>query len=446
MIQDMSKVCFRVCFRSTILFAALGISASQPLFSQSDPSTIQHKVLVGYQGWFRCPGDGSPEDRWSRWFHGAQDPTTAQVADVSKRAYRVDQFPDVTGMDKSSLCAIPNEKVNGQQAYVFSSYPKATTDTHFRWMRDYNIDGALMQRFVPSIPQYNLEHDTVLLNAVAAAQKYQRVIAVEYDITNADNATLFETMKSDWLHLTNDLKITSNPAYLHEKGKPVVSIWGIGVEHRIADPNLAKQIVEWFKTQGNATVMGGVPIDWANPTGDGQLDPGWKQVYKELDIVQPWTPGRYRDDASIQKWKQMFLNVDIAATRANHQEYMPVIYPGFSWHNSKRDDAPGDVLNRIPRQQGNFLWDQAMTAKSAGATMVKIAMFDEVNEGTAIFKIAPTRSQTPTDAQFLTQDADGTQLPSDWYLRVAREIGHVYHGTLQPSTSMPMQALQADSK
>jgi len=122
-----------------------------------------------------------------------------------------------------------------------------------------------------------------------------------------------------------------------------------------------------------------------------------------------------------------------------------VIFPGFSWHNSKRDDQPNDVMNRIPRQQGNFLWDQAVTAKAAGATMVKIAMFDEVNEGTAIFKIAPSSNATPQEAQFLTLDADGTQLPSDWYLRVADEIAHVYHGQAAASMALPMQALKADA-
>jgi hypothetical protein len=436
---------FKAFLRILPLFcSAFLLPLSQPLFSQRvDALTVQGKVLVSYQGWFRCPGDGSPENRWGRWFYDDPEPTNADISNPATRARRVDQYPDISGMDRSSLCAVPNEKINGQQAYVFSSFPKATAETHFRWMREYNIDGALIQRFVPSIPQYMQEHDDVLRNAIGAANDNGRVIAVEYGITSADNATLFETMKADRLHLTNDLKITSSPAYLREKGKPVVSIWGIRVKDRIADPNLAKRIVEWFKTQGNATVMGGVPIDWGNFTGDGQFDPAWSQVYKELDIVQPWTPGRSRDPQSIAEWKQTYLHVDVATARSNQQEYMPVVFPGFSWHNAKRDDMPGDVMNRIPGQQGSFLWDQAMTARAAGATMVKIAMFDEVNEGTAIFKIAPNRSATPEEAKFLTLDPDGARLPSDWYLRVADEVARVYHGLAPASMPMPMQALRS---
>ncbi len=85
-----------------------------------------------------------------------------------------------------------------------------------------------------------------------------------------------------------------------------------------------------------------------------------------------------------------------------------------------------------------------MSAKTAGATMVKIAMFDEVNEGTAILKIAPNKAATPQDAQFLTLDADGGDLPSDWYLRVADEIARVFHGQSPAVMATPVQALKSD--
>ena len=49
------------------------------------------------------------------------------------------------------------------------------------------------------------------------------------------------------------------------------------------------------------------------------------------------------------------------------------------------------------------------------------AMFDEVDEGTAMFKVAASSRDAPTDAPFVTLDADGEPLPSDWYLRLARE-------------------------
>jgi hypothetical protein len=46
----------------------------------------------------------------------------------------------------------------------------------------------------------------------------------------------------------------------------------------------------------------------------------------------------------------------------------------------------GDPLDMIPRLRGQFLWSQFTAAKRAGASMIYVAMFDEVDEGTAIFK------------------------------------------------------------
>jgi hypothetical protein len=53
--------------------------------------------------------------------------------------------------------------------------------------------------------------------------------------------------------------------------------------------------------------------------------------------------------------------------------------------------------------------------------MLCVAMFDEVDEGTAMFKIAPSLRDAPTEAPFVTLDVDGEALPSDWYLRLARQ-------------------------
>jgi hypothetical protein len=53
--------------------------------------------------------------------------------------------------------------------------------------------------------------------------------------------------------------------------------------------------------------------------------------------------------------------------------------------------------------------------------MIYGAMFDEVDEGTAMFKLAPTRESVPSGVPIVTLDADGEQLPSDWYLQLARQ-------------------------
>jgi hypothetical protein len=96
---------------------------------------------------------------------------------------------------------------------------------------------------------------------------------------------------------------------------------------------------------------------------------------------------------------------------------MPAVFPGFSWRNMNRDAA----LNQIPRRGGRFFWRQVDEAIGAGATMLYGAMFDEVDEGTAMFKLAATAIEAPASASIVTLDADGETLPSDWYLQLARE-------------------------
>jgi hypothetical protein len=142
-----------------------------------------------------------------------------------------------------------------------------------------------------------------------------------------------------------------------------------------------------------------------------------------MDVVQPWTVGRYGDLAAVDRWKTEELAPDMAATASHKQLYMPVIFPGFSWHNLNPRSPP----NQIPRLKGEFLWRQAANARAAGARMLKIAMFDEVNEGTAMFKAAGHRSDAPDQGYWLTLDADGGDLPSDWYLRLAGRITQAFH-------------------
>jgi hypothetical protein len=60
--------------------------------------------------------------------------------------------------------------------------------------------------------------------------------------------------------------------------------------------------------------------------------------------------------------------------------------------------------------------------------MLKIAMFDEVNESTAVFKLAAKREDAPERGFWLTLDADAEDLPSDWYLRLSGEITKRFHG------------------
>jgi hypothetical protein len=395
-----------------------------------DSTTLEGKVLFGYQGWFNCPGDGAPDNNWHSWARGAPAADTLTV----------DMYPDLSELDADERCAVPNLTIGGKQAYLYSAYNQKTVLRHFRWMRDYRLDGVLVQRFVTSIARKRAAGDRVLKNVMDAARESGRTFAIEYDISGANPGAFQQTIRDDWIYLVDVLKVTTHPNYLHHGGKPVLSIWGMGLQenrHAPEDPAVARQVIAWFRSAAAAryrvTYMGGTPSRWRTLTGDCRNDPGWAEAFRTMDVIQPWTVGRYRDQESADKWKTDVLDPDLALTAKNGQIYMPVIFPGFSWHNLKRD-APE---NAIPRNRGEFLWRQAYNAKTAGATVLKIAMFDEVNEGTAMFKLAARRGDAPDQGFWLTLDADGATLPSDWYLRLAGEITRMFHGEIKPAAKVP---------
>ncbi len=64
-------------------------------------------------------------------------------------------------------------------------------------------------------------------------------------------------------------------------------------------------------------------------------------------------------------------------------------------------------------------------------------MFDEVDEATAIYKTAPTTAETPDQGFWLTLDADGYSLPSDWYLRLTCESGKMLRHDIPITSIIP---------
>jgi len=403
------------------------LAVARPALAQNtvDASTLDGKVLFGYQGWFRTPGDGS-EVGWSHWSRGVP----------SADSMTVDLYPDLSEFDTKDLCPIPGETVGAKPAYLFSSFNKNVVLKHFEWMKHYGLDGVLVQRFLSDIPGSRAQGDGVLKNIMAAAEKTGRTFAIEYDISGAHADTMADILQKDWNYLVNDLHVTANPRYLHHHGKPVVSVWGMGLSdrsHPPADTTAALAIIRWFQNTAGAVYIGGTPSYWRSLTRDANSDPAWTEVYQAMDVVQPWTVGRYGDLAGVDRWKTEQIAPDLVATAAHHQLYMPVIFPGFSWHNLN----PGSPRNQIPRLKGEFLWRQAVNARAAGARVLKIAMFDEVNEGTAMFKAASHRTDAPDQGYWLTLDADGGDLPSDWYLRLAGEITRAFHRNKPLSPTLP---------
>lgn len=278
----------------------------------------------------------------------------------------------------------------------------------------------------------------VAQNVRAGAEASGRVFAIEYDITSSNEANLIAWLQNDWKYLVDTLKITQSPRYLRDGGKPVLFIWGLGFSDRPGTAAQVQTLIDWFTKSGGAqyavTLVGGVPSHWRTLDGDSKTDAAWSAIYRSLDVINPWCVGRYGTDAEADAYKTGTVVPDLAAAKAAGKRYMGCAFPGFSWHNLNA----ASPTNQIPRRGGRFYWRQIYDALGAGLTLMKTAMFDEVDEGTAMFKIAPTAAKQPSGAAFVPLDADGEALPSDFYLRLGGAATQALRGTLPLSATVPI--------
>jgi hypothetical protein len=253
-----------------------------------------------------------------------------------------------------------------------------------------------------------------------------------YDISGQPTNTLLKALTNDWQFLTQTIRLSDSARYLRQQGKPVVAIWGFGFSGRKDTPEQALAAIHFFKAAG-CTVVGGVPAHWRTLNGDAQTNAAWAEVFRTFDIISPWSVGRYRDNAGADHFLKSVIAPDLEAAAKAGREYMPVVFPGFSWHN-----LDGGAVNQIPRRGGRFFWRQVFNAVNAGCPMIYGAMFDEMDEGTAMFKLTPTKAQLPVDGRFVSLDVDGIQLPADWYLRVADEAGKMLRREIPLQNEIPI--------
>jgi hypothetical protein len=395
------------------------------LASGVDASTMNHKLLMGYQGWFSAPGDGSAQNSWVHWF--ANNTPTADNANF-------DFWPDTSELDADELFSTSMTYSNGSPAKLYSAYKQKTVVRHFKWMQENNLDGVFFQRFLSDLSGGNISalRNQVAINVKAGAETYGRVFAIMYDISGYSTNTLVSKLTNDWLYLINTQQVTNSPAYLHHNGKPVVAIWGFGFSGRSDTPQQGQQAINWFKSAG-CTVMGGLPTHWRTLTGDAQTNPAWSNVFRSFDIISPWSVGRYGNITEVDNFRVNQILPDLSECTSKGIDYLPVIFPGFSWTNL--NNGP---LNQIPRNGGNFYWRQAYNAVRSGCMMVYGAMFDEVDEGTAMYKLAPTAAQLPAQGTFVPLNADGYNLGSDWYLRLADQAGKMLRGEIPVTSAIPI--------
>ena len=367
------------------------------------------KVVVGYQGWFAAIGDGSPINMFWHWSNDWAKPPSP----TNKAIYAWPDVRDYTTTFKTDFANLNN----GSEARVFSSYTDQTVDVQFKWMKDYGIDGAALQRFNPSGIEGPVR-DAMAAKVKIAAEKNGVKFYIMYDVSGWTN--MATEMETDW---TNKMSAyTSSTAYAKQNGKPVVCIWGFGFSDDNHNFSAASclAVINWFKSKG-CYVIGGVPTHWRKEESDSR--PGFLATYKAFDMLSPWMVGRISNVIESDNFYNTINLPDEAYCAANGIDYQPCVLPGD--------------LSAQQRAHGDFMWRQFYNMKRAGAQGIYISMFDEYNESNQIAKTAESQAFVPAGSGFKSLDEDGTPCSSDYYLRLTGDGAKMFKGQIALTTVRP---------
>lgn len=353
-------------------------------------------VMAGYQGWFY-----SPEEVGSQYAGGYARPDGT---------YQVDMMPDV--LEYTETYPLPGKMADGSSPRVFSAADYSTVDVHFRWMKEYGLDGVFMQRFIPNIS--NPHYLTVMDNAMSCAERYDRAICIMYDLSGGIEGTMGDVLLQDIDALNaryNLFDHDSRPSYLWHNGKPLVVVWGVGFVDRPAYYlDEAGKIIDGLKERGYS-IMLGVPTYWREMGEDVRKDDRFYGYLAKADIIMPWYVGR-SDNETFDEFRKI-IPEDVKWCEEHGIDFAGDVWPGFSWANM--NPGAGDAVDR---RGGEFLQRQIDACIEAGCECLYVSMFDEVNEGTAIFKIA-REVPVPRPRAVLVPLEDG--VPSDRYLTIVGE-------------------------
>ena len=424
---------FIVALFSAIISVGCKLNVRPEVREQQGSDAYKGLIMAGYQAWFNAEGDGADRGWYHYQKYGRFEPGYCTI----------DMWPEMSEYPDKYQTAFKFQ--DGTPAYVFSSYDEGTVDLHFRWMQEYGIDGVFMQRFVSTIkdPKGFDHYDKILEAAFNSAEKYERVICIMYDLSGM-NAEDYQKVIDDWKYLVAkyDLLGMNKPsAYLSHRGKPLVAIWGIGFnDNRKYGLKEAGRILDFLKNDphfGNVSVQLGVPAYWRELKSDAVPDSSLHDVIRMADIVRHWFVGRYKKEAEFATFKKLIIK-DITWCKENGLDYVPTVFPGFSWKNLN----PSSVSNYIPRNKGNFLWKQLFGSISAGSDMIYVAMFDEIDEGTAIFKCAHevpvvTPEQIDESGMLNVFVPIEKEVPSDHYLWLTGQAARMLRKEIPLTSQLP---------
>ena len=308
------------------------------------PTTLDGKVLCGYQGWFNTPGDGT-DFGFVHWGQGLDRPDGGR--------FTVDMWPDVSEYDPQDLREVPGLKMpDGSPARLYSAYPQGAGPAALQ------MDAAVRDR--RRLPQ-PLRRRGGQSAAGPARQHRARPCPRGLPSRRAGLGDDARPVDGSW-RVDRDrqgrLEVPLRPGE-GPRGfalpAPSGEARGLALGPRLPrppwTPAQGEELVDFFKDDpkyGGVYLIGGVDPFWRTLRGESRRDAAWSKVYRSFDAISPWDAGRYHDDASMDRIRKEVWEPDLAELKRSGKGYMPTAFPGFSWDNLRR--APAGIDDDRPAQ------------------------------------------------------------------------------------------------
>jgi hypothetical protein len=146
----------------------------------------------------------------------------------------------------------------------------------------------LVQRVVGSIRRMRADGEVVLKNIMGAAGESGRTFAIE------------------------TLNVKAQPGYQRHNGRPVLSVWGMGLSdgnaHPPADPQAAKAMIDWFESRRRRIIMGGIPSRWRTASRDARVEPACSRGPWAATLRPRKPAGGAKCWSRISNWRRAIIS------------------------------------------------------------------------------------------------------------------------------------------
>ncbi|KAG8736132.1 hypothetical protein FRC10_009664 [Ceratobasidium sp. 414] len=342
------------------------------------------------------------------------DPQRKLVRTNEQGRFNPELVPDPVYYSPGDLVTVPET-----QSRVFSSRNRSVVGRHLNIMAQHKIDGVFLTR--------RGDEASAFRRIAAAYQGGKGLGVMKYDLAGMPSHQLEQWVTGDWEFMINQKHVLDSPAYVHEHGRPVIAIWGVGFKNANQDPQAVLNLIHKLSEMsgGAYIILGGmsngalsvrpkelkschiVPVTWQ------KQDNSWQTVYKMADALAPLSVGALVDEESANNWSKDVQQPAIQSLRGGSKkvDYVSVVWPGHEGQLMRN----GMSAPSAARRDGAFLWRQVYNAHRDG--------FDD---GTALLpSIGATQSGTP----------------SDWYLRICGYASEALKGEKHLYEDLPRKEL-----